>query len=189
MKTTLPKLIVVLLLGILSCKKENAKEKSGKTESATINKPYFNYDEIEFFHNDANNDLNGLSEIYDKLEEKKIDSLEFKVLVGSVPESIADSAFIEKLNQIGFHEIPLSEKKQNELRKIFVEKHRNAEPKDALKPIFNDVFIFKKNKKIVGFSTMSFKYLQSRIIGSEFNSDYFPTNSEHKKIEKILFEK
>ena len=189
MKTTLPKLIVILFLGILSCKKENATKISGKTESTTVNKPYFNYDEIEFFHNDVNNDLNGLSEIYDKLEEKKIDSLEFKVLVGGVPESVADSAFVNKLNQIGFYKIPLSEYKQNELREIFVEKNRNAEPKDALKTVFKDVLIFRKNKKIVGFSKLSFKYFQSRIIGSEFNSDYFPTNFEHKKIEKILFEK
>ena len=70
--------------------------------------------------------------------------------------------------------------------KIFVDKNRKPEPKDAMKPIFTDILIFKKNKKIVGFSTLSIKNLQSRIIGSESNSDYFPTNSEHQQLEKIL---
>jgi len=190
MKIQLPKLILIFLLGILSCKENKSVQKNiEKSDTENFAKPYFEYNEIEYFHGKIDNSLEGLSKIYDKLDQKKIDSLEFKVLIGRVPENVADSGFVKKLNQIGFHKIPLSEIKQSELRKIFVEKNRVSEPKDALKPIFNDILIFKKNGRIVGYSKLSIKYLQSRIIGSKLSSEYFPTNSEHKEIEKILYGK
>ncbi len=189
MKIALQILFCSFFLTILSCKKNNVEKTVQKISPERIVKPFFDYDEIEYFHNDVNNSLEGASEIYRKLENRKIDSLEFKILIGNIPENSTDTTFVKKLNQIGYNKINLSKEKQNELRQIFVEKSRNSEPKDALKPIFNDVLIFRKQNKIVGFSKLSFKYLQSRIIGSKLNSDYFPTNAEHKQIEKILYEK
>ncbi|MBW8362021.1 MAG: hypothetical protein K0M56_07540 [Kaistella sp.] len=188
MKTTHPLLFLVFFLMVLNCKKNSSEKPIQKITVEQNIQPFFDYDKIEYYHSNIDNSLNGLNEIYDKLEENQIDSLQFKVLIGNVPENNIDSGSVNKLNQIGFRKIPLSDKKQNELKVIFVAKNRKSEPKDGLKPIFTDILVFKKQNKIVGFSKLSFKYLQSIIIGSKLNSGYFPTNAEHQKIEKILTE-
>ena len=165
-----------------SCKKENPKAIEQNLNA------FFDYNEIDYYHNDIDNSLEGSLEYLKNMGKTKIDTLKFRVLIGEIPESKTDTAFVNKLNEIGYKKINLSEEKQNALKKYFVNKTRKSEPKDALKPMFNDILIFRNNGKIVGFSKMSFEYLQSRVIGSKFNTDHFPTNIEHEEIRKILYE-
>lgn len=178
-------LIIFSTLIIFSCTK--TEKQINISNNKNIEKAFFDYDEIEYYHNKRYNKLSGVGDFYDEFQKKRKDSTEFKLLIGGTPENLKDSTFVKRLSNAGFEKINLSIDKQEQLKRIFVEKNREPEEKAAIKPMFNDILIFRKKGKITGFSKLSFEYLQSRVIGTNSNTDYFPTNAEHKEIEKILY--
>lgn len=178
-------LIIFSALVIFSCTK--TEKQIHISNNKNIEKAFFSYDEIEYYHNKRYNKLSGIGDFYDEFQKNRKDSTEFKLLIGGTPENLKDSTFVKQLSNAGFEKINLSIENQEQLKKIFVEKDREPEEKAALKPMFNDILIFRKNGKITGFSKLSFEYLQSRVIGTNANTDHFPTDAEYKEIEKILY--
>lgn len=186
MKNTVYKFSVFsFILIIFSCNK--AKKQVDTSNNKNIEQAFFDYNEIEYYHNNRNNKLFGVGDFYDEFQKNTKDSTEFNLLIGGTPKNLKDSSFVKNLKKAGFEKIYLPAEKQKQLKKIFVEKDRKPEDKVALKPMFNDILIFRNNGKITGFSKLSFEYLQSRVIGTDSNTDYFPTDAEHKEIENILY--
>lgn len=176
---------LIIILIIFGCSK--TEKQIIISNSKNIEKAFFEYDEVEYYHNNTDNSLLGMNKYYEEFEKNSKDTLEFKILIGNTPESLGDSSFVQKLTKNGFEKINLSKEKQDRLKRIFVEKDRKPEIKAGLKPIFNDILVFRKNGKITGFSKLSFEDLQSRVIGTNSNTFYFPTDIENREIEKILY--
>jgi len=179
---------IAFTLIIFGCNKtiEN-RDNENSTASKGNAQPFFIYDNIDYYHKIFELNQSGTESYYNENVTTELDSLKFNVTVGRIPQRLSDTTFIKDLDKIGYTKIHIPVEKREELGIIFTKKNRPSEPKDAVKPIFYDILTFRKNNKIVGISKLSIKNLQTRVIGSKYNTDYFPTNAEHKKIEKILY--
>ncbi|MFT5305005.1 MAG: hypothetical protein ACI9N1_000465 [Flavobacteriales bacterium] len=116
----------------------------------------------------------------------ELEQLKIGLILGKEPTSIEDTAFIEQLELMGFSKNKISEDKLDDLNEIF--RYREVEQNSATccKAVYRDIFIFKKESKIVGNAKICFNCDKRRIYGSNFDTRYFGQNDEYRMLEQLL---
>lgn len=169
----------------MSCnQKENSEGDKIKLQTFKPAKYFFDYDHVDYYYADYGPEK--LSESYDKRENSLLDSIQFKVITGSTPENIQDTFFIGKLEKLGYKKTVLDAGKVTELRKYFVEKKVKKISRDACKPVFRDILIFKKRDNITGIAKICFDCNQQRIRGTQLNTDNFGGDGDFESLQKLL---
>jgi len=172
----------------LSCNttNENKKETIEKTEitKQVIGKKFFDYDAIDHYQTDF--DELKIGELDDNKSKSEIDSLKMEIILGDIPHSISDLAFIEKVEKVGYKKSIVDKSKFKSIDEIFVEKTTLENIATACIYVYRDILIFKKQGKVVGTAKICFDCLADQIKGTTANTENFGQDGDYGKLAKIL---
>jgi hypothetical protein len=166
-------IILLLILIFLSCnsKKEN-------------NEKYFEYDEIEYYKSEIEEEQMG--ELYGNKKLSVEDSIKKGVILGEIPQSITDTNFINNLESYGYKKSKIDSIKFDKINEVFIEKINSDYYETACVYIFRDILIFKRKSKIVGIAKICFGCDANVIVGTNSNTIGFGMNEDYEKLRKIL---
>ena len=148
---------------------------------------FFDFDEIKYYKTDF--DEKKSVDLIRNNKKSKIDSLKYQVILGETPKNLTDLDFIKNLDKIGFFEEIIGEEKHSGIRNIFKEKKIQDDYAIGCAPVFRDILLFYKNKKIIGIAKICFTCQQNIIIGTNANTDFFGHNGDYKKLYTLLNKK
>ena len=189
---------IIFLLAILlfSCNfKKETKAENIETQNveSVIKEPkitgekYFEYDEIEYYQNEIEEDQ--IEELYDNQKKSVKDSLKMGVILGEIPKSITDTNFIDNLKSFGYTKSKIEPKKFDKIDEIFTEKKHSESYATACIYIYRDILIFKRKSKIIGIAKICFGCDANVIVGTKSNTEEFGMSGDYQKLRKILTEK
>lgn len=161
---------ILIIALFLSCSKEKCK-------------PFYDYDEIEWYNYKRN-----LDSIPPDLENNEF---LIEVFQGSTFTKIKDVSKLNYLSINDFNKSIVPNSKYQELNKLFCY-NENKEVQGfstACIPFYNDILVFKKERKIVGIAKICFKCQQSTFTESKTNTSAFGAFEEITKLQKILYSK
>lgn len=166
--------LLFLLFSVLSC---NLKQETGDMN-------YFNFDDLEYYHKAISSDE--ILKEYDKMRmSKEYDKKFFKILEGGYPENI-NNFFANELLDFGYERIIISKSKYKDINNFFSKKNCDEFKKSACEPIYRDILIFKKGKRIVGIAKICFRCQTAFIIGTKKNWDYFGECKDYEKLRLLI---
>ena len=179
-------IIIIFSLIILSCNsksdRRNAQIKNQTTDSLT---KYFDYDEIDYYSSSKYDD-SSIIILYDNKSKSEIDSFKMGVVLGDIPKSILDTAFIDKLKQIGYNKKTIENSKFKEIDEIFKEKAINNSFDAACIYIYKDILIFRKKNKTIGIAKICIDCWAKEIYGTNANTETFGQDGDYEKLKTIL---
>ncbi len=175
MKNIVLAFIAVSSLTIASC---------GIKDSTQNGKKFFSYDEIEYYYN--NFDEKKVTDLFDNQKRSRLDSIKTGVIAGDIPDNISDNHFISHLTKIGYTKHRIKASLFPEFDRIFRETKTEEHPITTCVYVYRDIFIFKKNNKVVGVAKVCFGCLANQIVGTTANTENFGQNGDYNKLEKIL---
>jgi len=155
--------------------------KSGNTK---IGKKFFEYDEIDYYTNAI--DEGNIEKLYDNQSKSVLDSLKMGVILGEIPTTISDLAFMDKLDKISYRKSSIAESKFRDMDAIFVEKEVTVMGINVCETIFRDILIFKKKNKVVGIAKICFGCNALHITGTKAHTQNFGKNGDYEKLAKLL---
>ena len=189
MKNTI--LLLIILLFSCNSKTETKSQNVEKQKTESVIKEleitgekYFEYDEIEYYKSDIEEDQIG--ELYDNQKKSKEDSLKMGIILGEIPKSISDTNFINNLESFGYTKSKIEEKKFNKIDEVFIEKKLSEVYETACIYIYRDILIFKKKSKIIGIAKMCFGCDANVIVGTKSNTEEFGMSGDYEKLREIL---
>ena len=184
MTTTYKILTVLSLMTIFGCNNNPDKKKSVSTEPHEDCKPYFQYDKVEHYFLDIDEEKIWVIEEKESKTDKEIKQLE--LLIQYTPDKLSDTIFIKDLEKIDFVKTEIQADKFEQLDKIFCErKHKNLITMPCI-AYYRDILVFKKENKIIGIAKICFDCDQSVITGTTLNTSEFGQSGDYGKLYKIL---
>lgn len=183
-------LITILLVSCNSKTETKAENVEKLKNERVIKEPkitggkYFDYDEIEYYKSEIEEDQIG--ELYDNQKKSIKDSLKMGIILGEIPKSISDTNFIDNLETFGYTKGKIEEKKFNEIDEVFTEKKHSEAYETACIYIYRDILIFKKKSKIIGIAKICFGCDANIIVGTKSNTEEFGMSGDYEKLRKIL---
>lgn len=162
--------IILIITLCLSCSEKSCK-------------PFYEYDEIEWYNYKRN-----LDSITPDLKENKF---LVDVFQGQMFRELKDTDKLTLLTDDDFNKSIVSSSKYEELNKLFCYKENLSVEGFATACItfYNDILVFKKENKIVGIAKICFKCEQSTFTESKTNTTAFGAFEEIPKLHKILYAK
>ena len=181
-------LILIFITIIFDC----CSFSSDKEQSAPIKKQseklksknFFDYDEIDHYSS-RYGDMD-VEKLYNNQSRSKIDSLKTAVVLGDTPKGISDLSFIVKLESLGYKKNAVDKSKFEEIDKIFMEKSVKQIIMYSCIYVYNDILIFKKQKKVIGTAKICFGCMGNEIKGTNANTENFGQDGDYEKLEKLL---
>ena len=118
----------------------------------------------------------------------KIERVEFyKISHGdSYPKSLDDKWFFEKIEKYYPRKQKIERSSLKELSNIFTERKEKKTIFGACDPVYRNIFIFKKEGKVVGISKICFGCLEEYTIGTKRNTENFGSHKEYEKLKKLV---
>jgi hypothetical protein len=163
---------IILILLLCSCK---SRDKS---------KDFFDFDTVE--HYSSNFDEFKIGNLYDNKKKSEMDSFREGIILGSIPLNISDTSFLEKLEKLGYERKLLNENLYEEINEIFSEKKTNENIETACIYVYRDIFIFKKDNKIIGCAKICFGCMANQIVGTKAITINFGQEGDYEKLEKLV---
>ncbi len=143
------------------------------------------YDQIYFYHSDF--DEHNIVELDKNKDKSKIDRLRFDVVISSdFPKNLSQTDFLKSMEKIGYIKKEISKDIFPEIDKIFIEKTVEESSAYACIAIYNDILVFKNQRKIIGIAKICFGCKQHQIIGTNLNTDNFGQNGDYEKLKALL---
>lgn len=145
------KKLLLLTLVLIGCNSKTEKKIENAEKENTeiiIKEPkitggkYFEYDEIEYYKSEIEEDQIG--DLYDNQKKSLKDSLKMGIILGEIPKSISDTNFIDHLKSFGYTKSKIEENKFNKIDEVFTEKKHSEVYATACIYIYRDILIFKK---------------------------------------------
>ncbi|NOQ72137.1 MAG: hypothetical protein GQ574_09055 [Crocinitomix sp.] len=146
---------------------------------------YFDFDEVEYYQ--AHVSEASLSQMR---QDKKADPKTKRfgdILEGNVPKSIADTSFLQELDEFGFEYQIVPESKHYELNDLFREKSADpSETKIMDMSVYSSILVFKNENQIVGIAKVCFGSSEIQIVGTDANTDRFGSCLGYRKLSDLL---
>ncbi len=161
--------------------KSNEKQAAIK---AVAGKPFFLFDAIDYYVSDY--DEAKIGELYDNQSRSKTDSFKMGILIGDIPDSSTDGAFIAMLEQVGYRKEVMASAKFKEIDGIFMEKQTSENLATACIPVYRDILVFKKEGKVTGVAKICFSCGAYQIKGTTAHTANFGQDGDYGKLERIL---
>ena len=182
------KLLLILIPLVFVCcnsSSDRSKEDSpGKQFETSAGRNFFDYDEIDYyFSRYGDMDVVRLDENRSRSE---IDSLKVGVILGNTPKDISDTLFISKLETLGYKAGSVDKSKFAEIDKIFVEKPAKQWIGLSCIRIYNDILIFKKQKKVIGTAKVCLGCLAHQMTGTTADTQNFGQDGDYEKLGNLL---
>ena len=159
--------IIVLLLMIVSCKKENEQ--------------FFEFDKVVRYTIDRN----FADTILFKAEKTKNDSLTKNIIFGWHRTKNL-SGFVKDLDKSHYTSIDVDTTFNSKLSQIFKEGKITSDEVTTCDPIYRDILVFKSHGKITGVTQLCFDCSIANFFGTKGNTENFGNDNEFDKL-RILF--
>ncbi len=178
-----PAFFILTLYGCIG-QTDNGKDSDSKTTSQHTCTPYFDFDKVEHYYLDMNENV-----LWDT-EQKKIktdkEQKQLTLLIQHKPDKLTDSTFLKGLENFDFvkKEIPVD--KFDKINQIFCQRKHKEVLAMACIAVYRDILIFKKENKTIGFAKVCFSCDQSVITGTTQNTDEFGQSGDYKKLYQLL---
>ncbi|MGL2999377.1 hypothetical protein [Flavobacterium sp. RSSB_23] len=178
-------ILLLLISSFFACNKKTKPDKSVEsnkentsTKNQKIGKSFFDFDKVEhYYKNISENDATDLH-----LKEKL--SQEDKELLDIVAYSNMNHT--DSLEKFNFEKKIIKNSKLNSINAIFSEKLCDSGYAAACVPIYRDIFIFKKNEKVVGKAKVCFGCRLFYIEGTKQNTENFGQCGDFEKLLKLI---
>ncbi|MDY3338011.1 hypothetical protein PG279_02330 [Riemerella anatipestifer] len=190
----LNQVFVILIFVFFSCEnsklkpealEDDMKENNRKSkDDIKIGNLFFDYDQIEYYK--TNISESDALELLENRDNSKLNELKVKLILEGTPKNIEEVNFTNQLSQIGFKKMEIKSQDFSKINQIFVEKSERDGVALACAPIYRDILIFKKNKKIIGFVKICFDCKQSDIIGTKAITSRFGQGDDYEKLMAVL---
>ncbi len=182
--------MILLFLLTFSCKPSSEKQDKKPHKQETIQpipeKKFFDYTTIDYYKTTLN-EFEALH-LFDKQLKTKLDSIQFGVLLGAIPSTISDTAFIAKLPQLGYEKSIVKTTKFDRIDAIFKEKKSTESIETACVEVYRHLLVFRKNNKVVGIAKICFGCRANQIKGTQANTENFGQDGDYEALQKILEE-
>jgi hypothetical protein len=180
----------LLICGFLPYSIENKTIKNAFSEveihfKDSSSKLYFNYDEVLHYYNsyDPTSDENK----YDRYPSKhKVDTFKVLTLFKNYPTDINDLEFLEYIDKNGYLELIIDTALFSQLDEVFVERKATSYVNNTCMPIYRDILVFKKSRKIVGIVKICFQCNEIYFVGSKYDTSHFGVFGEFEKLKSVL---
>ncbi len=153
--------------------------------SCQADKPFFDFDEANVYQ--ITEKESNLYSHYDgsasKAEIAEFEKISFG---GNCPKTLNDKWFFEKIEKYYPKKINIEKSKLKELSEIFTERKEEKTIFTTCDPIYRNIFIFKKNGKVVGISKICFGCLMEQTIGTKRNTENFGSHDEYERLKKLV---
>ena len=177
-------ILTIFCLTFWGCNSTTEKKSELLDNSKSARKKFFEYDAIDYYSN--NFDASKIADLYDNQSKSKTDSLKMGIILGDIPSSISDSAFINELEKIGYKKIVIDKSNFDSIDKIFVEKTTINDGSTACIYVYRDILIFKKDNKVIGTAKICFECMEKQINGTAANTENFGQDGDYEKLKKLL---
>lgn len=185
-------LLVTVICFFSGCKNPEQSGNNGQQSNTLVEqkfipkygKLYFNYDAIDYYHiNMEENSIMALDTIPNR---SKKDQLKLDILINKTPKDINDTEFIKSLDKLGFKKSVIKAQNFKKINEIFIEKTVNENIEYACIPIYRDILIFKKQKKVIGIAKICFECHQKHIVGTNANTENFGQDGDYPKLLQVI---
>ncbi|MDQ0784234.1 hypothetical protein [Chryseobacterium sp. W4I1] len=185
-------LLLAIISFFLGCKNPkhssiNRQQSNTSVEKKFIpkyGKVYFDYDAIDHYH--INMDENSIMALDTIPNRSKKDQLKLDILINKTPKDINDTQFIKSLDKLGFKQTVIRSHNFKKINEIFIEKTVSENIEYACIPIYRDILIFKRQKKVIGIAKICFECNQKHIVGTNANTENFGQDGDYPKLLQIL---
>ncbi len=184
MKRLLLVLIPLVFVGCNSSTDRPIKDSLSKQPEKSAGRKFFDYDEIDYYFSRYGD--GDVVTLHENRSRSKIDSLKLDVILGDIPKHLSDTLFISKLELIGYKKGTIDQSKFRAIDRIFVEKPMKNWIGYTCIRIYNDILIFKKQKKVIGTAKVCLGCLAHQIIGTNANTENFGQDGDYERLGKLL---
>ncbi len=185
MTTTYRILTIGFLITVFGCNNNNTdSKKTVKTENETVCKPYFDFNEVEHYYLDIDEDK--IWEIEEKTQKTEKEEKQLELLIQYTPDKLSDTIYLKDLEKIDFVKTEINSDKFESLNKIFCERQHKELIAMACIAVYRDILVFKKDNKIIGTAKICFDCDQNVITGTTLNTTEFGQSGDYGKLYKIL---
>lgn len=187
------RLLILVLFVLFNCKDLNQNNNNSQTAKSSLlpeikyGNKFFEYNQLDYYHTDIKDDR--ILELYHNQDKSKIDKFKYGIITGEVPDKITDQEFLKFIEKIGYSKKEIDSSNFETLNKIFIEKPEEDRSAASCTPIFRDILIFKKDKKITGIAKICFSCHHYRIVGTNADTKFFGSDNDYRQLWKILNEK
>lgn len=153
--------------------------------SCQTEKPFFDFDESYVYQiTEKESDLYSYSDsITPKIEKEEFNKISYE---SNYPKSLNDKMFFEKIEKFYPTKIKIEKNKLKELSEIFTERKEEKTLITACDPLYRNIFIFKKNGRVVGISKICFDCFMEQSIGTKQNTENFGSHNEYERLKKLV---
>lgn len=186
METVFKFISLICLLTLLACNNQTDTRKSvqPKTVAKVACKPYYQFDRIEHYFLNIEED-----ELW-KIEEKKTKTEKEKqlleLLIQYAPDKLSDTAILKDIEKLGFVKKEISTDKFKKINEVFCQNKHEKVYAMACIAVYRDILVFKKENKIVGTAKLCFGCDQSVITGTTLSTEEFGQSGDYKKLFQLL---
>lgn len=147
-------------------------------------KPYFQYDKVEHYYLDIDEDK--IWEIEERENKTEKEKKQLQLLIQYAPDKLSDTFLLKEVEKIDFLKTVISPQKFETLDQIFCErKHKEVLALSCI-AIYRDILVFKKDNKIIGTAKICFNCNQNVITGTMLNTEEFGQSGDYEKLYKVL---
>jgi hypothetical protein len=153
--------------------------------SSSVNKTYFQFNKIEHFKIEIDEDkiLNFGAKSKNTPKEKRL----IQILLEENLDKLTDTTILKNLQNIGFQKKQIPQNKFEKIKGIFREKKHSEVTEMSCVAIYRDILIFKMNNKIVGTAKICFGCGQSIIAGSKYDTSEFGQSGDYELLRDLLY--
>ncbi|GGG44148.1 hypothetical protein [Epilithonimonas arachidiradicis] len=187
MKTIVKFLLLIIIIINTSCNfSKNQSDKSSKEQGDNVKsgKPFFDFDAVDYYSNDI--DENIAMNLLNLQNNSELDKLKYDLIVGETPENINNNNFTDDIIKVGFKKSEIESKDFQSITQLFSESTERDGLYFTCIPIFRDILVFKKNKRIIGAAKICFGCNRNQIIGTKANTNNFGQGKDYEMLSLIL---
>ncbi len=177
------KYLTILLL-FIGC---GQKQTQPSIENKIAEKAFFDFDKIIHYSLDISND--SVYSINKNRDESRRNLLLDDILTQYGDENLADTAFLNSLDDLHFNKVIIDSSKFAAIKNIFSEKKHEFPVYYACAAIWRDILIFKKSESTIGIAKLCFDCNRYSIVGAKANTDEFGQGDDFEKLYELLKKK
>lgn len=177
------KYLTILIL-FISC---GQKQKQPATENKIDEKAFFDFDKIIHYSIDISND--SVLSLHENRDKSRRNMLLDNILIQYGDEHLADTAFLNSLDDLPFNKVIIDPSKFPAIKNIFREKKHEFPVYYACAAIWRDILIFKKSESTIGIAKLCFDCNRYSIVGAKANTDEFGQDGDFEKLYALLKKK
>ncbi|UUC44688.1 hypothetical protein [Flavobacterium cerinum] len=180
--------VLIFAIALLSCKQKKSdsiilnKTDTNKSESA-----YFDFDEVDHYHSDIEErKVYLLNNPHSKIKKAEGDDKRAVIYMEDVPDELPDENYGKQLEEFGFKKKRIDPSRNKEISNIFSLTTCNDVYAAACVPIYRDIFIFKKEGRIIGLAKICFNCRLYYIVGTDKDQGEFGQCGGYEKLFRLI---